>query len=212
MFDKTFKHCIHEWSPLWQRGLTRGMPFFTILSFGKIETNEEYWKNALDFVLKLKKYENKADKLTDEDYFNSLDLENKVSLLTDLLNILGINAHYIYDYVVTLSGNLIIDDMCCSVFEDSGDCEDLSMMLYYCYESFRSIKNYNDNVLNSLRQLLNFYVLFHAHSYYDQNDGRCSCYHVCGVLIHKGILYENILENDKSMKILNTSKSMKKII
>lgn len=185
-----------------QIGLNESDPVYSFLSNRTIDTNEEYWIQSLDALLKIKKTEYGVYFEDNKIFFDRLRMSEKLNILADLISFLSVNTNYCYDYVIKQNGSLIMDNMCCSVFEDSGDCEDLTVLSYYCWRSFNSIKNYKDPILNYLRQIAEYYIYFFTHSWFDDNkNNNYGCYHACGVLVLKKELYSNIIEvKDKKIE------------
>jgi hypothetical protein len=196
-----------------------GKTLFYIFEDFKIpKTNSKYWQKLFDYVLNLKygsECNNKNEYHYDKyEYFNFLNINEKMSVLCDMISIISTSCYYLTDIARKKNGTKEFTEDFCNVFHTwSGDCEDLVQSCVQMFKIFQSIDNnkIEGKELKFLHSLSIYYILFNCLSCADRASTgslhKKLSAHMCGLLIRKKFLFERIILKNNSISNFDNLKN-----
>lgn len=194
-----------------------GKTLFYIFEDFKIpKTNSKYWQKLFDYVLNLKygsECNNKNNYNDQYEYFNILNINEKMSILCDMISIISTSCYYLTDIARKKNGTKEYTEDFCNVFHTwSGDCEDLVQSCVQMFKIFQSIDNnkIEGKELKFLHSLSIYYILFNCLSCADRASTgslhKKLSAHMCGLLIRKKFLFDRIISKNDKLNFDNLKK------
>ena len=192
-----------------------GRPLLCYLDTKVQPSNEAYWVHLFGVVMRLYIFDAQMESLPDEKtLWQHMSVDEQLSILVDMCIIGANNSIYLGDYVESpvngfRKGSMACSDDFSSLRYNTGDCEDCSNWVHYCFRTFRRSGPYNHYALSKLHKLAYRYECILVLSGVNKPSmsdtfgigGECESYmaHMTTLFIHKDLLLENILKGTMSL-------------
>lgn len=181
------------------------IPFYPFCDIQIPMTNSRYWVKVFNYVLYLKHGAESDRTLGLDDYYESLNLRERLSLAMDMKTIVAASSYYLFDVVqeTGLDRKRItsIEDFCPIMYTWSGDCEDFTAFIQNSEKVFQNCDFGKDDSQKEIKYLIELQRLSHyfiIHSCLCVADRASTnstvsdlTLHMCTLLIKKNFIKNN---------------------